>query len=330
MALRLACATGVPWLAFCVVCVIAAAAFFLTALSDVVDEATRSSHSATCDVAEVRVSDAGPKGFCVRLRVYPPPGTALEHNVSVETSDERCNSQKKIAEEMEDAVPVLSQIPCFITERKVLFGLLRPKETVAETKAERSFAALSFDLFALVLAVFLMWVFLRYFALPLVRQRLGGEQVLGGGVERARGMAKAEADARLGELEDSSVDAVEDVCSICLEDGVDGKRRVVMPTCRHTFHVACIGKWLVGGRQDCPECRQDIFDDDGGSDTVVDVGRVGDEEGESSSDVEAEGRGGAGSSQVGSSGVDMERSDVAIDITCAVSEAGSERSAVGA
>lgn len=64
-------------------------------------------------------------------------------------------------------------------------------------------------------------------------------------------------------------------CSICLEDEVDGiisgtAKQRVETTCKHIFHSECLNKWCksyTGGYSygliTCPECRGEIYIDDG-------------------------------------------------------------------
>lgn len=44
-----------------------------------------------------------------------------------------------------------------------------------------------------------------------------------------------------------------EICSVCLEDLYRGT--VVTLDCHHEFHLNCIRRWLLGGRNICPLCR---------------------------------------------------------------------------
>jgi hypothetical protein len=46
-------------------------------------------------------------------------------------------------------------------------------------------------------------------------------------------------------------------CSICLMDYEPGEELMGLPLCGHTYHSACIGKWLAQ-QGVCPICRTDI------------------------------------------------------------------------
>ncbi|GLJ17050.1 hypothetical protein SUGI_0294980 [Cryptomeria japonica] len=43
-------------------------------------------------------------------------------------------------------------------------------------------------------------------------------------------------------------------CCVCLEQFKDGDKCLLMPTCKHCFHLDCAGAWLTK-RPICPLCR---------------------------------------------------------------------------
>jgi hypothetical protein len=46
-------------------------------------------------------------------------------------------------------------------------------------------------------------------------------------------------------------------CAICLEEFVDGGKKLRMMPCSHSFHQRCIFEWLQRGRR-CPICRYEL------------------------------------------------------------------------
>jgi hypothetical protein len=50
-----------------------------------------------------------------------------------------------------------------------------------------------------------------------------------------------------------SCDSIHEPCSICLDSYEEGDELLYMP-CRHTFHSACLHRWLHG-HNTCPVCR---------------------------------------------------------------------------
>ena len=71
------------------------------------------------------------------------------------------------------------------------------------------------------------------------------------------GVTKTRYDAGHWDADDDTM------CSICLEEYVDGVSELTRLTCGHSFHSQCIQRWLgvrnaswSTGRADCPLCRQ--------------------------------------------------------------------------
>ncbi|RIA90270.1 hypothetical protein C1645_737998 [Glomus cerebriforme] len=48
-----------------------------------------------------------------------------------------------------------------------------------------------------------------------------------------------------------------DLCSICLEELVDGETLRELP-CSHLYHMECVDKWLTTKSSQCPLCKQDV------------------------------------------------------------------------
>ncbi|XP_078441769.1 RING-H2 finger protein ATL16-like [Wolffia australiana] len=79
-------------------------------------------------------------------------------------------------------------------------------------------------------------------------------------------------------------------CAVCLGEFSDGELLRRLPSCSHSFHVACIDTWLRSCAS-CPICRSDVADDSGGEkegkvskgDEVIDQRRGSREEGDGAS-----------------------------------------------
>ncbi|KAM0848589.1 hypothetical protein ACQ4PT_054262 [Festuca glaucescens] len=54
-------------------------------------------------------------------------------------------------------------------------------------------------------------------------------------------------------------EVIDDVCTICLGEFVDGEKVRVLPRCGHGFHVRCVDAWLVS-HGSCPTCRQPVIE----------------------------------------------------------------------
>ncbi|GJN15415.1 hypothetical protein PR202_gb02328 [Eleusine coracana subsp. coracana] len=48
-------------------------------------------------------------------------------------------------------------------------------------------------------------------------------------------------------------------CAVCLAEFRDGERLLLLPSCRHAFHIDCIDAWLQA-TANCPLCRATVSD----------------------------------------------------------------------
>ncbi|KAM0938691.1 putative transcription factor C2H2 family [Dioscorea sansibarensis] len=79
------------------------------------------------------------------------------------------------------------------------------------------------------------------------------------GVAKAgtRGLSALELD-QLAEAKDGSGLVAGSECAVCLEDIEAGQRARVLPSCRHSFHLACADAWLLA-HPHCPLCRTTLI-----------------------------------------------------------------------
>lgn len=47
-------------------------------------------------------------------------------------------------------------------------------------------------------------------------------------------------------------------CPVCLSGFVEGDHVRQLNSCKHSFHVACIDKWLLYSHSNCPLCRASV------------------------------------------------------------------------
>ena len=52
------------------------------------------------------------------------------------------------------------------------------------------------------------------------------------------------------------------MCSICIEDFVQGETILVLPRCQHGFHLECIKPWLTERHGCCPLCKTQVLPSD--------------------------------------------------------------------
>lgn len=54
-----------------------------------------------------------------------------------------------------------------------------------------------------------------------------------------------------------TVEAVNQMCSICMEP-ITSQEVNIKTKCNHTFHKKCIDEWFSFGKNECPNCRQEL------------------------------------------------------------------------
>ncbi|GJN04295.1 hypothetical protein PR202_ga21834 [Eleusine coracana subsp. coracana] len=59
-------------------------------------------------------------------------------------------------------------------------------------------------------------------------------------------------------------------CAVCLAEFRDGERLILLPSCRHAFHIDCIDAWLQA-TANCPLCRATVSDPAHNDDIVIEI-----------------------------------------------------------
>ena len=68
--------------------------------------------------------------------------------------------------------------------------------------------------------------------------------------------------AAVAQLERIVCSGNEEPCSVCLDEFEAGSEATRLP-CGHTFHSACVGKWLEEHDNRCPMCRLEVASEEG-------------------------------------------------------------------
>lgn len=225
------------------------------------------------------------EGTCVRFYARYGPGPSaknMSNNVFPVMDMKKCNIKgKEAAAEALEAVREKNRrgFECFVKEvhsgQKSEIAFVRREVAENQKKPMLSGGArvnffVRTGLAAAFSALFvIMGVSLCVIAAVHLR---GGEVVEAGGemmvvAQPAKVLSEVQVDLLLGKLEEEVTGEGEvesDVCSICLEergesdDGEENKR-VLLPLCKHAYHLPCIKSWIVSGREECPVCRQNIL-----------------------------------------------------------------------
>ena len=64
-------------------------------------------------------------------------------------------------------------------------------------------------------------------------------------------------DLSLLAVETKVVEVAGEGCAVCLAGVVEGEEVAVL-VCGHTFHSACLARWVGGGHFSCPYCRAEV------------------------------------------------------------------------